>query len=98
MKYRMPQAQSVVESHKAPLQDAQRAMRLVRSNADKWNIKTDQVGVMGFSAGGHLASTLGTHYDMSVYEPKDDIDQKSARPDFYDIDVPSHYYGFGLYP
>lgn len=82
LKYRMPQAKSVVVSHKAPLQDAQRAMRIVRSNAVKWNVKTDQVGVMGFSAGGHLASTLGTHYDTSIYAGNDDIDKQSARPDF----------------
>ena len=82
LKYRMPQAQSVVTSHKAPLQDAQRAIRLVRSKAEQWNIKSDEVGVMGFSAGGHLASTLGTHYDMPVYEPRDEVDAQRTRPDF----------------
>ena len=82
LKYRMPQAQSVVTSHNAPLQDAQRAIRLVRSGAEQWNIEADQVGVMGFSAGGHLASTLGTHYDMPVYEGQDEVDAQSAKPDF----------------
>lgn len=82
LKYRMPQAQSVVISHKAPLQDAQRAMKIVRSNAALWNVKVDQVGVMGFSAGGHLASTLGTHYDDPFYDRIDDVDELSARPDF----------------
>jgi acetyl esterase/lipase len=65
-----------------PLQDAQRAMRLVRSKASRFGIDPDRVGVMGFSAGGHLASTLGTCYDRTVYAPMDDIDPFSAKPDF----------------
>ena len=49
-----------MEPHKAPLMDAQRAMRVVRYNAAKWNINPEKIGIMGFSAGGHLAATLGT--------------------------------------
>ncbi len=82
LKYRMPQSQSVVISHLAPLQDAQRAMRMVRSNAAKWNLNSDKIGVIGFSAGGHLASTLGTRYADAAYAPIDVIDTASAKPDF----------------
>jgi len=82
LKYRLPRSASVKIDHLAPLQDAQRAMRMVRSHAEKWNISKDQVGIMGFSAGGHLASTLGTHYDRPNEFEGDTIDELSARPDF----------------
>jgi predicted esterase len=62
-----------------PLQDAQEAMRTIRRNATAWNINPRKIGVIGFSAGGHLASTLSTHYAEKVYDVKDTI---SARPDF----------------
>ncbi|MBN1363064.1 MAG: alpha/beta hydrolase [Sedimentisphaerales bacterium] len=68
--------------HPAPLQDAQRAIRTVRSRASEWGIKADRIGVLGFSAGGHLASTAETHFNDKVYEPRDEIDEASARPDF----------------
>jgi len=61
-----------------PLQDAQEAIRIIRRNAKEWNIDPDKIGVLGFSAGGHLASTLATHYLDNVY----DADVTSARPDF----------------
>lgn len=82
VKYRLPDSLSVTEKHNVPLIDAQRAIRVVRSNADRWNLDSTQIGVMGFSAGGHLASTLGTHYNASVYARQDDMDDHSARPDF----------------
>ncbi|WP_066631511.1 alpha/beta hydrolase [Labilibacter marinus] len=82
LKYRMPQAESVVISHKAPLQDAQRAIRYIRHNAKKFNLDKNKIGVMGFSAGGHLASSLGTHFTEAYYEAKDDIDTEIIRPDF----------------
>lgn len=82
LKYRLPGSKSVVIRYKAPLQDAQRAVRLVRNNAEQWNVDTNQVGIMGFSAGGHLASTLGTHYDQDRYSLRTKIDSLSARPDF----------------
>ncbi len=79
LKYRLPDEAIMENKAIAPLQDAQRAMRLVRQNAEKWNIAPDKIGVMGFSAGGHLASTLSTHYNDKVYEFQGNI---SARPDF----------------
>ena len=62
--------------------DAQRALRFVRANAEKWNIKKDKIGIMGFSAGGHLASTAGTHFDKGNPNATDSIDRISSRPDF----------------
>ncbi|WP_075602804.1 alpha/beta hydrolase [Saccharicrinis aurantiacus] len=82
LKYRLPQSASVVTGHQAPLQDAQRAMRWIRSNAPDYNVNVNKVGVIGFSAGGHLASSIGTHYEMPIYDRKDSIDALSARPDF----------------
>jgi acetyl esterase/lipase len=68
--------------HPAPLQDAQRAIRTVRSNAKKWNLDPDRIGIIGFSAGGHLASSAGTHFKQRYSEVKDKIDLASCRPDF----------------
>lgn len=82
LKYRLPNSKSVVVSYEAPLQDAQRAMRLVRANAEKWHVDPNKVGIMGFSAGGHLAATLGTQFDSSNNFKETDIDTLSARPDF----------------
>ncbi len=82
LKYRMPQAASVITSYKAPIQDAQRAMRYIRFYASKFNVDKNKVGVIGSSAGGHLASTLGTHFKTHYYDSKDDIDMESTRPDF----------------
>lgn len=79
LKYRMPSPETMQQTAIGPLQDAQKAMRLVRAKASELNIKLDRVGVLGFSAGGHLASTLSTHYDREVYQVKS---KYSARPDF----------------
>lgn len=65
-----------------PLQDAQRALRLIRSNADKWKIKKDRVGVLGFSAGGQVAAILHTSGESATYDSIDEADQESCRPDF----------------
>jgi len=65
-----------------PLQDAQRALRLVRAHAREWHIDPAKIGVVGLSSGGHLASTLGTNYDKPVYAAQDASDAVSARPDF----------------
>jgi acetyl esterase/lipase len=62
--------------------DAQRAMRMVRYSASKWNIHPEKIGVMGFSAGGHLASTLGTHFDYGNKTASDSVERMSCRPDF----------------
>jgi acetyl esterase/lipase len=72
----------------APLQDAQRAIRLVRSKAKEYAIDPDRVGLMGFSAGGHLASTAGTHFDAGQPAAKDPIDRVSCRPDFLILGYP----------
>jgi len=68
--------------HPAPLQDAQRAVGLVRSGAHKWGIDPNRIGILGFSAGGHLASSAGTHFDHRYNDAEDAIDRTSCRPDF----------------
>jgi len=82
LKYRLPGSKSNIVPHKSPLMDAQRAMRMVRAHADQWNIDPGKIGIMGFSAGGHLASTLSTHYDAGDPSSADPIEQQSCRPDF----------------
>lgn len=82
LKYRLPTSNNNKVRHKSPLLDAQRAMRMVRFNAPKWNIERDEIGIMGFSAGGHLASTLSTHFDDGDKQNADSIEQMSCRPDF----------------
>jgi len=79
LKYRLPSDQIMVDKSIGPLQDAQEAMRVIRGNASEWKIDPKKVGVIGFSAGGHLASTISTHYAEKVYDAKDNI---SAKPDF----------------
>ena len=70
-------------NHPVPLWDAQRAMRIVRSRAREFGIDPNKIGAMGFSAGGHVVSTLSVHYDEAFdYTAMDEIDQVSARPDF----------------
>ena len=82
LKYRLPHAKSNIDREKSPLLDAARAMRIIRENAEKWHIDKNNIGVMGFSAGGHIASTLATHYNESIIKIQDKIDSLSARPDF----------------
>ncbi len=77
LEYRLPAGRSYV-----PLLDAQRAIRMVRSNAKAWQINPAQVGIMGFSAGGHLASTAATHFDDGKPDAADVLDRPSCRPDF----------------
>lgn len=79
LKYRQPSDLIMKDKSIGPLQDAQEALRIIRRNAAGWNIKPSKIGVMGFSAGGHLASTLSTHFTEKVYDVKDTV---SARPDF----------------
>ena len=89
LKYRLPNSKSIIDPKWAPLQDAQRAIRLVRANSEKWNVKLNQIGVMGFSAGGHLASTLGTLYsEKTLKNFLDSIDEINARPDFMALIYP----------
>lgn len=68
--------------HPAPLQDAQRAIRTVRARAKELNLDPKRIGIMGFSAGGHLASTAGTHFDDGKPDAADPIEKASCRPDF----------------
>lgn len=81
LKYRLPE-----EGHAAPadvpLQDAQRAMRVLRSRAESLGIDPRRIGILGFSAGGHLAGSLAAYPDASVYAPADAAEAQSARPDF----------------
>ena len=81
LNYRLPNQPDLIDRKTAPLQDAQRAMKLIRANALKWSIQKDKIGVMGVSAGGHLASWLGeSEEDISVI--KDSLDTVSYHPDF----------------
>jgi acetyl esterase/lipase len=68
--------------HPAPMQDAQRAIRTVRARAKEWNVDPKRIGIWGFSAGGHLASTAGTHFDDGKADAEDVIEKVSCRPDF----------------
>lgn len=79
LKYRLPDDSIMERREIGPLQDAQRAIQLIRLNAKEWNIDPTKVGIMGFSAGGHLASSLGTHY-KEAYIPNEE--KISLRPDF----------------
>ena len=77
--YRQPDDAIMENKSIGPLQDGQRAIRLVRRHAKEWGINPEEIGIMGFSAGGHVASTISTHYNEKVYAPVDSI---SARPNF----------------
>lgn len=77
LEYRLPKGRPFV-----PLLDAQRAIRTVRSNAKPWAIAPSRIGIIGFSAGGHLASTAGTHFDRGDPQAADPINRASSRPDF----------------
>ncbi|WP_266368739.1 alpha/beta hydrolase [Tellurirhabdus rosea] len=80
LKYRLPDDRTSSQKNLVPLSDAMRGMQLIRQNAQKWGLKANKVGVMGFSAGGHLASTLSTHFD----KPNEGagVQPDVARPDF----------------
>src|SRR5579872_7127842 len=79
LKYRLPDDSTMVDKSIGPLQDAQRAILLVKTRAKEWNIDTTKIGIMGFSAGGHLAVSAGTHFSKSFTENPTYI---SLRPDF----------------
>jgi acetyl esterase/lipase len=81
LKYRVPRRDKDAP-HAAPLQDAQRALRLARQHAAAWKIDPQRIGMLGFSAGGNLTVLAGTHWDQKTYEAIDDADQLSCRPDF----------------
>jgi acetyl esterase/lipase len=89
VKYRVPNSGPYPKSA-AALQDAQRALGLVRSHAKDWGIDPDRIGVLGFSAGAHLAAALSTHFDQRLYDPVDAADKLSCRPDFAVIVYPGY--------
>ena len=84
LKYRVPRRPDEPKGEPArrSLQDAQRAVSLVRSKAKEWGINPDRIGMVGFSAGGHLAIATATNFEKRSYGPSDDIDKVSCRPDF----------------
>lgn len=90
VKYRLPSDSIMVNKTIGPLQDAQQAVITVRRNAAKWGINPNKIGIIGFSAGGHLASTEGTHFDKVLV---DDKDNTSARPDFMMLIYPVISFG-----
>ncbi len=78
-----------------PLEDAQRTIGLVRFHASEWHIDPHKIGVLGFSAGGHLAAAVSTHFDRRVYPAVDAADQESCRPDFAVALYPGHLFDYG---
>lgn len=89
LKYRVPVRKDRPRGE-PPLQDAQRALRLVRASAKDWGIDPGRVGIMGFSAGGHLSAAASTNFDKPTYEAVDDADRLSARPDFAMLIYPAY--------
>jgi len=89
LKYRVPDSGPYPKSG-AALQDAQRAVGLVRQHAAEWKIDPKRIGVLGFSAGAHLAAALSTHFEKRLYNPVDAADQLSCRPDFAVIVYPGY--------
>jgi len=87
LKYRVP-ARRGTPRQIAPLQDAQRTIRLVRSQAAAWAVDPARIGALGFSAGAHLAAALSTNFEKQTYEPQDEADKLSSRPDFAAIIYP----------
>ena len=79
LKYRLPSDDIMQDKSVGPLQDAQESIRFIRRHAEKWQLNPDKIGIIGFSAGGHVASTLSTHYNDTVYKVADSI---SAKPNF----------------
>jgi acetyl esterase/lipase len=79
LKYRIPDTSTMIHKQIGPLQDAQRAIQIVRSHAHEWGIDPARIGIMGFSAGGHLAATAGTHFKLDYINNPRHI---SLRPDF----------------
>jgi acetyl esterase/lipase len=89
LKYRVPDTGPYPKSP-AALQDAQRALGMVRARAAEWHIEPHRIGVLGFSAGGHLSAALSTHFAQRLYDPVDATDQQSCRPDFAVLDYPAY--------
>src|SRR5262249_26100288 len=92
LKYRVPRPSDTPKDAQpiGPLQDAQRALSLVRSKAGEWKLDPKRIGVLGFSAGGHLSAATATNFDKRAYEAIDDIDKVSSRPDFAVLVYPAY--------
>ena len=89
VKYRVP-ARRDGPRRAAPLQDAQRALSLVRSRASEWKLDPQRIGVLGFSAGGHLTASISNNFEKRTYEPVDAADKFSRRPDFAVLIYPAY--------
>ena len=89
LKYRVPNSGPYPKSA-AALQDAQRAMGLVRQHATEWGIDPNRIGVLGFSAGGHLVAAISTHFEQRLYDPIDGADKLGCRPDFAVVVYPGY--------
>ncbi len=89
LKYRVPES-SGVPRYAEPLQDAQRAVGLVRSHAGDWKLNPNRIGVLGFSAGGHLAAVLSNHFESRTYAPVDGADRVGCQPDFVVLIYPAY--------
>jgi acetyl esterase/lipase len=89
VKYRVPRREGL-EKHVAPLQDVQRAIAYTRSHAKEWNINSDKIGVLGFSAGAHLSAVASTNYSSRTYPRIDSYDDVSLRPDFTVLVYPAY--------
>ncbi len=89
LKYRVPKRPGL-EKHTAALQDAQRAVGLVRARASEFGVDPKRIGILGFSAGGHLAAAASNNYEKRTYEPVDDADKVSCRPDFTFLIYPAY--------
>lgn len=88
LKYRVPESNAPVWL--PPLQDAQRALSLTRSHAEDWHIDPDRIGILGFSAGGHLSAAASTRFNARAYDSIDNADQVSCRPDFALLIYPAY--------
>ena len=95
LKYRLPNDVIMKNKSIGPLQDAQKAMRMVRRNAKKWNLDPNKIGIMGFSAGGHLASTLSTHFNEKVYRG---YRFNKCSSEFFSFDLSGYFDEFENYP
>ncbi len=84
LQYRVP------DQRDGALQDAQRALRLIRANAEKWGISPQKIGILGFSAGGHLSARISTNYKSNLYPRQDSMDYISARPNFTILIYPAY--------
>ncbi len=89
LKYRVPRRKGRPK-HEAPLQDAQRAISLLRKDAKRWNIEADRIGILGFSAGGNLAVMASTSFKKRTYKRIDSVDEISCRPDFAILIYPAY--------